>query len=143
MASIWDVTLEDTNEATNDYPLLPDGTYEFQVEKVTGKEYTPKPGGKMGRCAEIDLQMRVDTADREYKVFDRLYTDPSAIWKMTAFAKSIGEFKTGMTPSALLRAAEGAIGNFEVRTHEYNGKKSNEVKRYIAKPTIGNEDLPF
>ncbi len=148
MASIWDVTLEDTQATENDYPVLPDGVYEFQVEKVTGKEYVPKPGGKMGRCAEIDIQMRVDTKEREYRVFDRLYSDPTAVWKMTAFAKSIGVFKTGMTPSALLKSADSAIGNFEVKTKVYNGKKQNEVKRYIFKEPVpeikvSDEDLPF
>lgn len=149
MASIWDVTLEDTTAEQNDYPVLPDGVYEFQVEKVTGKEYLPKPGGKIkNRCAEIDLQMIVETSEREYRVFDRLYSDPTTAWKMTAFAKSIGEFKTGMTPSELLRKAKDAIGNFRVKTKVYNGKKQNEVKEYIFKESapaaeVSDEDLPF
>ena len=96
MASIWDTAMK--SEVTNEYPVVQPGEYEFQVEKATGKEYTPKPTSKIGRCAEIDLQLRVDTPTGEVRVFDRLYSDPTTIWKMTAFAKCIGVFSEGMTP---------------------------------------------
>lgn len=146
MANVWDVTLEDTQNSTNNYPVLPAGVYEFQVEKVTGKEYVPKPGGKMGRCAEIDLQLRIDTPEREFRVFDRLYSDPTAKWKMTKFAKCIGVFREGMTPAELLKAAKDAIGNCEIGIHQYQGKDQNGVKEYIFKEPvaeISDEDLPF
>lgn len=144
MASVWDVKLENTQEKSNDYPVLPEGVYEFQVEKVTGVEYLPKPGAKMERCAEIDLQLRIDTPEREYRVFDRLYSAETAKWKMTKFAKCIGVFREGMTPSDLLMAAKDGIGNCKVGIHQYKGKDQNDVKEYIEPvATVSDEELPF
>jgi hypothetical protein len=115
---------------------------------VTGKEYTPKPTSKIGKCAVISLQLRIETPKGDVRVFDRLYSDPTTIWKMTAFAKSIGVFKPGMTPGDLLKAAEEGIGRAYIKlipaTSLYPEK--NEVGRYIEmeKPEkVDNKDLPF
>jgi hypothetical protein len=154
MADIWDVKLDDVDETAGDYPVLPAGTYEFQVESVKGSEFLPKPGGKIGHCAQIALVLRVDQPDREYKVFENLYTDPTTIWKITTFAKSIGLWHEGMTLPELMRNATGEIGNAELYVHEYNGKKSNRVKKFIFKKgtvpaapapsvEIDSDDLPF
>ncbi len=142
MASIWDTAMK--SEATNEYPVVQPGEYEFQVEKVTGKEYTPKPTSKIGRCAEIDLQLRIDTEKGEVRVFDRLYADPTTIWKMTAFAKCIGVFTEGMTPGDLLRKAEGEIGKAFIKLTPATDRyaERNEVGRYIEK-TKEKEELPF
>lgn len=146
--SMWDTPLTDDSSRSNSYPVAKPGEYAFEVEKVTGKGYTPKPGAKMKACAEIELRLRVETPEGDVRVFDRLYSDPTAIWKMTAFAKCIGVFKNGMTPGELLRAAEGGVGRAYIKyipaTSTYAEK--NEVGRYIEKPAVpsdGNEDLPF
>ena len=147
MASIWDAELKDTQEESREYPTLPEGTYEFEVMNVTGKEYQPKPGSKIGRCAEIDIQMRVEGNGQEVTVFDRLYSDPRTVWKMTAFAKCVGIFSDGMTPGQLLRKANGTIGkaHFTLRpaTNEYAAR--NEVKAYIAQEPkkVESDELPF
>lgn len=142
MASIWDAAM--TGEVKNEFPVAEPGEYEFQVEKVTGKEYTPKPTSKIGRCAEIDLQLRVETPKGDVRVFDRLYADPTTIWKMTAFAKCIGVFTEGMTPGELLRKAEGGIGKAFVKLTPASGNyaERNEIGRYIEKP-VEKEELPF
>lgn len=140
--SIWDAELP---EDAGSYKVAKPGKYTFQVEKVTAKEFTPKPTSKIkSKCAEIDLQMRVETPDGDVTVFDRLYSDPSTIWKMTAFAKSIGVFKSGMTPGMLMRQCQDGIGQVEVGVREYNGKEQNEVKSYIEKEEApSNDELPF
>ena len=140
--SIWDATLPE--DAGGNKVATP-GKNTFQVEKVTAKEFTPKPTSKIkSKCAEIDLQMRVETPDGDVTVFDRLYSDPSTIWKMTAFAKSIGVFKSGMTPGMLMRQCQDGIGQVEVGVREYNGKEQNEVKSYIEKEEApSNDELPF
>lgn len=148
MASIWDEKIKDNNNnQENEYPTLPEGTYEFQVVRVTGKEYLPKPGSKIGRCAEIDLQLRVE-GDHDVHVFDRLYSDPKTIWKMTAFAKCIGVFEEGMTPGQLLRKCDGGIGNAHIilRPASNGYAERNEVGKYLPKENKeqkDTEDLPF
>ncbi|MGN1389405.1 MAG: hypothetical protein ACI4WR_07130 [Bulleidia sp.] len=140
--SIWDAALP---EDAGGYKVAKPGKYTFQVEKVTAKEFNPKPTSKIKKCAEIDLQLRVETPDGDVTVFDRLFSDPSTIWKMTAFAKAIGVFKSGMTPGMLMRQCQDGIGQAEICVREYNGKESNEVKSYIEKEPVQTDDdsLPF
>lgn len=149
MASIWDETINDnTSSERREYPVLPEGRYQFEVVKVTGNEFQPRVGSKIGKCAEIDVQLRVEGKDQDVNVFDRLYSDPRTIWKMTAFAKCIGIFEAGMTPGQILRKSEGCIGQADITlrpaTDEYPAR--NEVKSYIvpaAKAAPEKDDLPF
>ena len=149
MAGIWDEEIKDNQSGErNEYPTLPEGTYQFEVVKVTGKEYQPRLGSKIGKCAEIDVQLRVEGEKADVHVFDRLYSDPKTIWKMTAFAKCLGIFEAGMTPGQLLRKSEGCIGKAHIilrpATGEYAAR--NEVKAYIPQETTtkdSEEDLPF
>lgn len=151
MANIWEIELTDDSQQTDkkDFPVLPAGRYEFEVEQATGKEYTPSPTSKIGKCAEIDLRLRVEPADGSpVLVFDRLYSDPKTIWKMTAFAKCVGIFKAGMTPADVLKACTGCIGIADIKVTPASGQYAakNEVKAYLPKqaPTIEDQkDLPF
>lgn len=151
--SVWDVQMKSDTAKKNEYPVAKPGEYEFQVEKALGKVFKPGPGSKIGQCAEIDLQLRVETPEGDVKVFERLYSDPICIWKMTAFAKCIGIFFENMTPGDVLKRAEGEIGRAKIKlipaTTQYPEK--NEVETYIekAKPAPAKkaeddfEDLPF
>lgn len=145
MASIWETQITD-NTTERNFPVAKPGEYVFEVEKATGKEYNPKPTSKMKRCAEIDLQLRVETPEGDVRVFDRLYADPSTLWKMTAFAKCIGVFRSGMTPGDLLKVSTGAVGKAYIKLNPATAQygERNEVGRYIEKSvTEQNEDLPF
>lgn len=150
--SVWDTQMSGNDDKGKDFPVLPEGDYSFEVTGVTGKEYNPKPGAKMSKCAQIELKLRVespDLKDKDVTVFDSLFSDPKMIWKMTQFAKATGIFHEGMTPSELMRQAEGAIGWVHVYVDEYQGQKRNRVTRYIVKdpvpekPTSAPDDLPF
>lgn len=148
---IWDEALKEDTTRENEYPTLPEGTYSFEVVKVDGKEYTPTLGSKIGKCAEIDLRLRVESEDKEVIIFDRLYSDPKTLWKMTAFAKCIGIFKPGMTPGMVLKNCIGCVGKASVvlrpATTQYAAR--NEIKSYLPpaevpayNPTEA-KDLPF
>lgn len=156
--SIWDVTLNDDANASNntgDYPVAPAGDYEFTVMNVVAKEYKPKPTSKIPNCAELDVQLKIKggSADgKDVTVFDRLYFAPSTMWKAVAFAKCIDVFHSGMSFKELQNGCVGEVGRFKVSVREYNGKKSNQVDTYYYKesaPTVksdlgGNsDDLPF
>jgi len=143
--NIWNAAMTDsTQQDVNEYPVADAGTYEFEVVSAKGKEHLAVPGGKIGHCAEIDLQMRfeakVNGVSKDVMVFDRLYADPSTIWKMTAFAKAVGIYQDGMTAGDMLKMISGNIGKAEIGIREYKGKKQNEVKKYIAQK---GSDLPF
>ena len=76
----------------------------------------------------------------------------STIWKAAAFTKCIGIFYKGMTPKNIANGCIGEVGTAEIDIHEYNGTKSNRVKKYIFKDTStpnkpidisDSDELPF
>ena len=153
MMNGWDAPLSGD---TGEFPLLPAGEYEYTVSDASGKEYTPRPGGRYGACKQIKLTLIVEGKDtkgkeRSIKVFDNLFSDPQAEWRLNSFVKSAGIYTEGMTLGDVVRRAPGSVGRCTIRIHEYNGRKRNEVDRWII-PDPGEEpqdevtnanDLPF
>ena len=136
--SFWDAPLSNEEERDNDFPVLPEGRYDFEVRKATAKIHEAKPGGKIGRCGQIDLELLVEGATAEGRdvtvhVFESLYTASSTAWKMTAFAKSIGIWRDGMTPGELVRECLGCVGIADLYLDEYNGQTRNKVKSFVSR----------
>ena len=139
--SIWDEPIKD-NGQENEYPVLPAGTYSFEVRDASGEEYTPTATSKIKtRCAQINIKLRCE-GEQDVTVFDRLYSAENTAWKITQFAKCIGIYHEGMTPKEVIDKSIGEIGKCKLEVHEYNGKKSNRVKEYIV-PETKKDDLPF
>lgn len=154
---MFDIPLTGEVEEYNDFPLLPAGEYEFTVTNAVGAEYRPGPTSKLKRCAQAKLTLTIEGKSTEgkevsVKVFDNLYADSTnkgAMSKVNAFAKCTAIFFPGMTFGNLIQRAPGMVGACRLKIHEYNGKKSNQVERYLfteqEKPEIEvtNDDLPF
>lgn len=152
--SIWDVQITGNEAQEGDYPIAKPGIYNFEVANAKLVEYKPKPGSKIPNCAELDLQLELKGASDDGKnvtVFDRIYFAPNTIWRATAFTKCTGVFTEGMTPKDIALSSCGETGKVEVEIHEYNGKKSNRVKKYIlpsapeaeAFNPVDSSELPF
>lgn len=132
---VWDKPLSGDTSG-GEYPLLAPGEYEFTVKSAVGAEYKPKPGAKLGHCAQIKLTLIMEGKSTKGKeisanVFDNLFSDPTTEWKMTAFAKSTGIWHDAMTPWDVTQRAEGMTGRATIRIGEFNGNKRNEVVRYL------------
>lgn len=165
---LWNTSIESEGSGGGDFPVAAPGTYYFDTKHCVGKNYVPKPTSKIGKCAEIDLQLSFEAKDKNGKdvtvnVFDRLYSDPSTQWKMAAFAKCIGIYHKGITPKEILEALYTTrTGEAEIDVETYNGKERNVIKKYIpdngggdvkpskpakaaepAKPIVDANDLPF
>lgn len=145
--SIWDKGLVDT-QTNNEYPVSLPGTYQFEVMNSIAKEHNPKPGGKIEKCAQLNIRLRVEGLDENGKaidvtVFDTLFSAESTSWKMVAFAKAIGIYHPGMTPKELHDSCVGEIGTVDIKVgKDLKGAKRNEVVKYIPKK-VENEELPF
>lgn len=153
---IWDTPLSGDTSG-GEYPLLPAGVYEFTVKSATGAEYKPAPGKKLGHCAQIKLVLTFEGKSTKGKeilvdIYDNLYSDPSVQWKMAAFAKSTAIWHDAMTPWDVTQRAPGMTGRAALRIGEYNGRKRNEVARYLfeekdepeeTEVEVTNDDLPF
>lgn len=145
MTDIWDVEL--SGNETNEYPVLPEGKYNFTVKNAVAKEYLPNENSKIERCAEIDLTLEVVSGGTKYTVFDKLFFAEKTVWKVTSYTKCIGIFFKGMKPKDVYTMSIGEKGEAVIGIKTYNGKKSNTVKEYIEAPSnpleIDNGDLPF
>lgn len=138
----WDATIAE--DKRNDYPVLPDGTYEFEIRNVVKSTYTPKPGSKIPACNMAKIQIQIeDKEGKRYNVFSNLFLCDSQKWKLINFFKCIGVMKPSETTLHMNWDIIGEIGKAEIGTREYNGKKSNEVRTWIVPQSSDNEELPF
>ena len=154
--SVWDRPMR-ASEQDDQRPTAVPGEYEFTVAGIDGKEYPGKPGG-MGRCAWLNVRLIVDGKDSrgkdlEVTVFENLFNDPKMEWRMLEFAKSVGIYHDDITAGEIMTRGEGMIGKAKFRVGEWNGKKRNEVDRFIVPPKaqpqqqedieIPDGELPF
>lgn len=152
--SVWDRPMTASEEQDSEFPVAVPGTYEFTVAGIQGKEY---PGGaKMGKCARLNVRMVVDGKDArgkdiEVNVYENLFNDPIAEWKLLEFAKCIGIYHDRITAGEIMDKGQGMIGTASFKVEEYNGKKRNAVVKFLKpakpapakKPADDFEDLPF
>lgn len=146
----WDSAIPESTES-HDYPVAAAGTYAFEVLKAEKLTYTPRsvtskiPTG----TPQIKLMLRVEGKDEtgkdvEVNVFENLYATENMVWKATEFAKAIGIYHQGISFVEVADKCVGEIGTAEINVREYNGTKSNQVKKFVVKPQINSaEDLPF
>ena len=128
----WD----DEINVENEYELLPAGEYYFVVESL-GKGHF---GGseKMSSCPQADLTIIVKKADgKEAKVFDTLYLNTKAEWKLSQFFIAIGQKKKGEPFTMNWAKVPGSQGRLSLIISEYkdkngNLKKNNRVEKYLV-----------
>lgn len=152
----WDSAIpESAQQESRNFPVAVPGTYSFEVMKTEKKTYTPKsvsskiPTG----TPQIDVQLRVEGKDESGKdietyCFEHLYASDTTVWKATSFAKAIGIYHQGMSFGEIADKAIGEIGTAVVEVHEYNGQRSNRIKKFIEPaqpkaPKIDDSELPF
>ena len=128
-------------------PLAP-GTYEFQIENVTIEQY--KGSDKIKPCDKLHIQMRIDLSDgRTRKVWDDIFLDETHTYSMNKLTMLVDSTQVLMPESAgpkqIADKLVSGIGKAEITIREWNGKKSNQVVRYIKPeaPELTEEELPF
>lgn len=140
-----------TDETRSEFPVLPEGDYEFEVENAV---HQVSSKGNL----QWKLQLRVDHEGKEYKVWDYLIEKESWAWKFNGFFKAIGMNSADDTD--MVKDSLGMIGfchlTIDPAKDGYSAK--NVVKRYIPQkedkqaskkdkysPSIDipDEELPF
>lgn len=116
------------------YEPLPAGVYSFTVASMERGRF---PGSeKMATCPTANIDMVVvDANGSERHVFDTLYLNSKAEWRISSFFIAIGQKKKG-EPFRPNWNFAGATGRFELSVNEYTNKngeqrKNNRVKRYL------------
>lgn len=111
--------------------LIAPGVYDFSV-------YAAKPGvadkGKFKGFNKVTVVLKIDPHDgndTKVKVFDTFPLVDKMMWKTARFIDSVGMFEDATKYGMEWDQYVGETGKCEIETNEYNGRKSNRVKKYI------------
>lgn len=128
----WDDEIIDPGEP--EFILLTPGIYDFTV---TGFERGHFDGSeKMDACSMAKLTLRCSNGVQETTVFTNLFLSSTVAFKLSKFAKSIGDMPAGSTTGQKFHVdwnnIIGKRGKCRIKTRVYNGKDYNEVDDFIV-----------
>lgn len=129
----WDSAIEKDGE---EFVLLPEGKYNFEVTGFERQRYTPGANSRMPACPMALLKLRVSSELGTATVEERLYLHSSAEWKLCQFFTAIGQRSRGERLVPNWRAVLGAKGRCEVTVRQWtdrNGetRKNNQIKTFL------------
>lgn len=122
----WDDEIENENEFT----LLPEGEYDFEVLKFERGQHNGS--AKLPACRKAILTIKVTGKNGESTVITHnlfLHTKCEGI--LSAFFLSIGEKKHGEKVRMNWPAVPGAKGRCKVYIDTYNGNQYNKIKSFL------------
>lgn len=128
----WDDEIIDPGEP--EFVLLTPGIYDFTI---TGFERGHFDGSeKMDACSMAKLTLRCSNGVQETTVFTNLFLSSAVAFKLSKFAKSIGDMPAGSTTGQKFHVdwnnIIGKRGKCKIKTRVYNGKDYNEVDDFIV-----------
>lgn len=128
----WDDEIIDPGEP--EFVLLTPGVYDFTV---TGFERGHFDGSeKMDACSMAKLTLRCTNGVQETTVFTNLFLSSAVAFKLSKFAKSIGDMPAGSTTGQKFHVdwnnIIGKSGKCRIKTRVYNNKDYNEVDDFIV-----------
>ena len=128
----WDDEIIDPGEP--EFVLLTPGIYDFTV---TGFERGHFDGSeKMDACSMAKLTLQCTNGVQETTVYTNLFLSSAVAFKLSKFAKSIGDMPAGSTTGQKFHVdwnnIIGKRGKCKIKTRVYNGKDYNEVDDFIV-----------
>lgn len=128
----WDDEIIDPGEP--EFILLTPGVYDFTI---TGFERGHFDGSeKMDACSMAKLTLRCSNGVQETTVFTNLFLSSAVAFKLSKFAKSIGDMPAVSTTGQKFHVdwnnIIGKRGKCRIKTRVYNGKDYNEVDDFIV-----------
>ena len=128
----WDDEIIDPGEP--EFVLLTPGIYDFTI---TGFERGHFDGSeKMDACSMAKLTLRCTNGIQETTVFTNLFLSSAVAFKLSKFAKSIGDMPAGDSKGQKFHVdwnnIIGKSGKCRIKTRVYNGRDYNEVDDFIV-----------
>ena len=128
----WDDEIIDPGES--EFILLTPGIYDFTI---TGFERGHFDGSeKMDACSMAKLTLGCSNGVQETTVFTNLFLSSAVAFKLSRFAKSIGDMPAGDSKGQKFHVdwnnIIGKSGKCRIKTRVYNGKDYNEVDDFIV-----------
>lgn len=136
----WDDEVEEAS-----FSILPEGDYKFTVVAWERGRFEPKDPSKGPACDQATLHLRVEGQDEDGKmieatIFHRLRLRKKEVGFIRRFFDCIGLASNNGTAVMPWNKIEGESGICEIEVHEYNGKRSNQVKQFYERskaPKVG------
>ena len=128
----WDDEIIDPGKS--EFVLLTPGVYDFTI---TGFERGHFDGSeKMDACSMAKLTLRCSNGIQETTVFTNLFLSSAVAFKLSKFAKSIGDMPAGDSTGQKFHVdwnnIIGKSGKCRIKTRVYNGKDYNDVDDFIV-----------
>lgn len=128
----WDDEIIDPGEP--EFVLLTPGIYDFTI---TGFERGHFDGSeKMDACSMAKLTLRCTNGIQETTVFTNLFLSSTVAFKLSKFAKAIGDMPAESTAGQKFHVdwnnIIGKSGKCKIKTRVYNGKDYNDVDDFIV-----------
>ena len=128
----WDDEIVDPGEP--EFVLLTPGIYDFTV---TGFERGHFDGSeKMDACSMAKLTLRCTNGIQETTVFTNLFLSSAVAFKLSKFAKAIGDMPVESTAGQKFHVdwnnIIGKSGKCRIKTRVYNGRDYNDVDDFIV-----------
>lgn len=128
----WDDEIIDPGEP--EFVLLTPGVYDFTV---TGFERGHFDGSeKMDACSMAKLTLKCSNGVQETTIFTNLFLSSTVAFKLSKFAKAIGDMPAESTAGQKFHVdwnnIIGKSGKCKIKTRVYNGKDYNEVDDFIV-----------
>lgn len=121
----WDDEIEQDNE----YTLLPEGEYNFEVIKFERGVYNG--GDKIPACKKAILTIRLSDGKNSAVITHNFFLHSKCEGLLSAFFTSIGQKKHGEKVRMNWNAVTGAKGRCKVKIDTYNGNQYNKISSFL------------
>ncbi|MBF0892857.1 MAG: DUF669 domain-containing protein [Atopobium sp.] len=128
----WDDEIIDPGEP--EFVLLTPGIYDFTITEFERGHFDGSE--KMDACSMAKLALRCTNGIQETTVFTNLFLSSAVAFKLSKFAKSIGDMPAGDSKGQKFHVdwnnIIGKSGKCRIKTRVYNGNDYNEVYDFIV-----------
>lgn len=121
------------SQQDTEFVLLPDGDYDYEVVNFERGSYNG--GDKLPPCKKAIVTLRIkNPAGETVTIKENFFLHSKCMNSLVSFFKSIGQSEDANGQIRMnWNAVVGASGRCTIGTKTYNGKKYNEVKKYLPK----------
>lgn len=122
-----------------EFEVIPEGTYEFEVETVERGQYNG--GAKMGPCPIANVRSRIVGGEYDGRVFFcNLYLNTRVSWKVKQFFVCVGLHPEDAPKEQKVKMdwshAVGRRGHVKLGVREYNGREYTDVQEWLKPSSV-------